>query len=994
MNFSVQVDAAGATNPANYNINNGQGSPASVVLNTTNSVIITPSSPLTSNTQYTVTVTGLDDCSGLGSINPNANTASFIVTEPAEPFDLMINEIMADPSPPVILPEAEYIEIYNRSSKAINLENYTVSSGSTPQLLPAYILLPGEYVVVCDDGDVVDFQNLAINNVIGVGSFPSLSNDGDVVTLTDDMLTLINEVNYDRDWYQDGDKDDGGYSLELINPENPCDISAANWRVTNSSTGGTPGLENSIFDTSTGTPALQVISGAFLNPSQVVVNFSSSLDVTDAIDPTNYTIDNGVGNPTTVTLTSASSVVLEFATPLSGNILYTVTVAGVNNCNASQSIDPNANTASFKLPEPEVINAIIQDPSQTVVITFDTPMDPATVGDPNNYFIDGLGNPTSVNVVTALVVELTYPAGSFENGGIYDLEVSNVTNLDGTAIIPVTVPIVYYIPVAIERYDIIINEFMADPTDRVGLPEAEFVELYNRSDKIISVEGFTLVSGTSSSSSFPLIVLNPDDYLIVYKDEEGISFDNFGTNAPLASYSGLSNAGDDVALVAPNDEVIDALEFDLTWYQNTAKDDGGYSLERISPFSPCEGAENWRVSADTLGGTPGSRNSIFEELVDDNLPDITTAFPNSGTNLVLSFTEALDLQTAADPSNYSIDNGITVIAANPIPPLYDQVELELGVPLQENTLYEVSIASTLTDCIGNEFGMINTALFGLPETIEEGDIIINEVLFDPAVGGVDYVELYNNSNKYMNIGDLVILNDVAGSSPSKLIEHNYLLFPQAYVVLTPNPADIIEKYTVQNENVLLKNDLPTLSPDFGNVTLVTIGNVIDKFDYKEDYHFELIDETKGVSLERIDFDVFTNTPDNWHSASTNAGYGTPTYVNSQYLSSETTGSDIFTLEDNTFSPDNDGFRDFLKLDYALDGNDYAANINVYDAKGRKIRDLVENETLGAEGFIQWDGINNDGEKARIGIYVLWIELFKPNGDKQYLKKTCVLGGQF
>ncbi len=996
--FSGLIDGTTGTNPANYTINNGIGAASSVSMLSANTVILTLGTPLSTNTEYTVTVTGVDDCSGLNSIDPVVNFASFYRTEPAAPFDIMITEIMIDENPPVVLPEAEYLELYNRSNKVINILNHQISAnGGSAQILPRYILLPGEYVVVCDDSKIGDFQNLAINNVVAVTSFPSLTNDSGEILFANEAGDFIHNLNYSKEWYQDPDKDDGGYSLEMINPENPCDISGGNWRVTNSSTGGTPGLENSIFDTSGGEPPLQVVSAEIISTTQILITFSSSLDVVTGQDPTNYTIDNGIGNPITAAVTGGNKVLLDFANPLMGNVVYTVTATGLNNCTGAVNIDTNNNTAPFSLPEPEVLAAVIIESTQAVQVTFDVPMDPSTAVDPNNYFIEGLGNPTSVNVLSSLVVELIF-GGSFENGTTYGLEISNVENTDGTAIIPVTVPIVYYIPVAINRYDIIINEFMANPNGVQGLPEVEYIELFNRSDKVISLEGFVLRSGTSNTSVFPMVVLKKGEYLIVYKEEEGVNFDPLGNNIALSSYmgQGLTNSGDDVALVAPNDDIIDALEFDLTWYQDPSKDDGGWSLERISPSSPCEGGSNWRATNNDLGGTPGKENSIFEDLLDENMPGLTRVFPSSELAVIVSFTESLSFTLASDPANYAIDGGINVVGANPIPPFYNQVELVLdsNTPLAASQLYTLAINSGLTDCVGNLFGMVNTAEFALPEAIEPGDVIINEVLFNPQVDGTDFIELYNNSNKIVNIGELVMYNDVASSTPSQAIEHDYLLFPQTYVVLTANPGDILLRYHVENEAVLLKNKLPSLNADYGNVTLVAIGEVIDKFDYKEDYHFELLDDPKGVSLERIDFDIFTNTPDNWHSASSNAGFATPTYVNSQYLPQGGGGSDIFTLTDDTFSPDNDGFEDFLRIDYELESSDYFANINVFDAKGRKVKDLVQNETLGTKGFIQWDGVNNDGEKARIGIYVLWIELFKPNGDKEYFKKTCVLAGQF
>ena len=45
----------------------------------------------------------------------------------------------------------------------------------------------------------------------------------------------------------DENKQTGGYSLELINLNDPCS-DMSNWSASNSETGGTPGTENSIYD--------------------------------------------------------------------------------------------------------------------------------------------------------------------------------------------------------------------------------------------------------------------------------------------------------------------------------------------------------------------------------------------------------------------------------------------------------------------------------------------------------------------------------------------------------------------------------------------------------------------------------------------------------------------------------------------------------------------------------------------------------------------------
>ncbi len=992
LTFNEPLDP-GSFNTGSFSLNGGVTVTGAMIDPSNPAQVILTVSPMTNLSNYTVSAE-VDDLFG----NTGNDSANFLFAqgEIADPFDIIINEFMADPTPQVGLPDAEFVEIYNRSNKVIDLDGYGLASGGSPQVLPAYLLLPGEYVVVTDDGNLSGFSALGVTNIVVVGSFAALTNGGDVITLSDDLGTILDEVNYDDTWYQDSNKDDGGWTLERINPDNPCDVSGENWIASTNPFGGTPGAENSVFDNSTGGSSLGVTSATTLSNSQVEVTFSTSPDATEALDPSNYDIDNGIGNPASITAVGANVYVLNLGAPLSGNITYTVTVSDVNDCSGNSLIDPANDSATFALPEPEVLSVIAVYPTQEVVVTFNTPMDASTAGNTSNYNIPGLGNPTSVNIISPTQVELIF-TGGLENGTSYELEISGTADLDGTLVVPVSLPFVYYEPVTVETYDIIINEIMPNPSGATGVPAAEFMELYNRSDKIISLENFTFASGTTSSDPFPFVVLGPGEYVIVYEREDGIDFGSFGDTIVLEGNVSMTNDGDDLSLIMPDGTVCDALEYTRAWYQDTDRDDGGFSLERINPSAPCEGASNWRASLDILGATPGAANSVLDDEVDDILPDVSSAFPSDAQTVVVSFTEALDPVAAIDAASYSIDQGITILSANANAPLYNTVTLVLdpSTPLTSSTLYQLTVASTVTDCVGNPFGMLNTVDFALPETPEEGDIIVNEVLFDPIVGGVDFIELYNNSNKIINLGDFTIKNDlVSSSSGSASVETDYLFFPQTYVVLTENPGNILARYTVENPNVMLTNDLPTLSADEGNVTLFVTGTIIDKFTYFEDWHFELLDETKGVSLERLDFDGETNDRNNWHSAAASAGFATPTYLNSQYIANPDAGTEEFVFADDTFSPDNDGNEDVLRLDYAVESNDYVINIKVFDARGRIVRNLVENETLATNGFYQWDGTNDAGEKARIGIYVFWIQLFEPNGLTREIKKTCVLAGQF
>ena len=218
------------------------------------------------------------------------------------------------------------------------------------------------------------------------------------------------------------------------------------------------------------------------------------------------------------------------------------------------------------------------------------------------------------------------------------------------------------------------------------------------------------------------------------------------------------------------------------------------------------------------------------------------------------------------------------------------------------------------------------------------------------------------------------------------------------MTLTPDPSYIQEQYTVENPEWLLSMPLPAFANEEGNIK-ITIGEdlqtiYIDSVNYHEDWHHALLDNNEGVTLERIDIDAISDDEGNWHSAAGTAGFGTPTAMNSQSIDSPTPTEEMFTLINSTFSPDGDGYKDFVQINYQSEQNGYIANVKIFDANGRIIRQLLNNELLGIEGTFKWDGTTDASSKARIGIYILWIEIFRPDGGKMVEKKTVVVGGEF
>jgi hypothetical protein len=225
----------------------------------------------------------------------------------------------------------------------------------------------------------------------------------------------------------------------------------------------------------------------------------------------------------------------------------------------------------------------------------------------------------------------------------------------------------------------------------------------------------------------------------------------------------------------------------------------------------------------------------------------------------------------------------------------------------------------------------------------------------------------------------------------KLISSDpYILMPGGFVVLTASITNVANAYPQSVTERFIQLSLPSLPNDGATVSLLDSAfNVIDRFDYEPDMHFELISNSKGYSLERIDPDRPTNDATNWQTAADMAGKATPGYQNSQYSEAPTpTGS--LSIDPAIFSPDNDGFQDVLTITYEFDQAGFVGTIIIFDIAGREVKRLMDSQLHGTSGAISWDGILDSGSKARIGAYIVMLEAFDLEGDVQRFKKTVTL----
>jgi hypothetical protein len=300
----------------------------------------------------------------------------------------------------------------------------------------------------------------------------------------------------------------------------------------------------------------------------------------------------------------------------------------------------------------------------------------------------------------------------------------------------------------------------------------------------------------------------------------------------------------------------------------------------------------------------------------------------------------------------------------------------------------------LKDCSNNEIGAYNNAAAGFPEQADKQDLVINEILFNPKPAGYDYVEIYNRTNKIIDATNLYLANRDADnnlSSPKRISISEVSLFPGEYLVVTENKSSLLQQYFAKNPNAIYEiNSLASYPDDKGTVVITNAaGDVIDEVNYSADWQFALINNQQGIALERIDPSASSEDKNNWHSASTTSGYGTPTYKNSQYKQTGIISGNI-EIPLKAFSPDNDGIDDFLTINYKMELPGYIANVFVFDAGGRMVKYLAKNNLLGIKGFFTWDGTNETNEKLPNGMYIIYTEIFNLSGQKNTFKNVVNL----
>ncbi len=582
---------------------------------------------------------------------------------------------------------------------------------------------------------------------------------------------------------------------------------------------------------------------------------------------------------------------------------------------------------------------------------------------------------------------LLYFAENLEEDVTYHLHISEARDLANNVINDTTVSFHCH---KIKRNDVLIHEIMADPTPAIGLPPAEYIELFNRTEGTLLLEGWKLLLG-KTLKNLPDMLLPSHGFALIAAAEYAPLLQAYCDTVYSLSSLSITDGGQELILYNNYDEVVHLVKFSNNWHRHSIKKEGGWSLEMIDSGNPCAGEENWDSSVDAKGGTPGQVNSIATQNPDIEPPVIITTTVLDSNILRVRFSETVMINPLHIA--FSIDHDINITSVMPVLPHQNAVDLHFDKVIRAGSVYQLTLGPGVCDCGGLTAAEGQSILFGLDDHPNYKDLIINEILSDPPDSeDADYVEIYNRS---ANIIDLkkVKIGSGGDAFPDKTaiaVSDGYQLFPKQMVALCKNRKLTESHYLpLYPEKLLQCDSLPTYANAEGLVHLTDLSlRTLDCLHYSDDMHYPMLSATDGVALERVHYDGETQDNNNWKSAAANVNFGTPGYVNSQYaewLSSE----DVLRVEPEIFSPDNDGIEDFAEFYCHFSDLENRVTIAVYNRNGKMVKKLANNELCGNEARYLWDGTDENGRKTPPALYVVRLSYWNLSGKKR--GKQAVVG---
>ncbi|MDR9419363.1 lamin tail domain-containing protein [Gracilimonas sp.] len=653
---------------------------------------------------------------------------------------------------------------------------------------------------------------------------------------------------------------------------------------------------------------------------------------------------------------------------------------------------------------PEITN-ITATSADSIRITFNERVDSTLAHNLNSYSLSPSVNIQKVAQYSGNMLYLVL-ANQLSDGVTYTINVNDQQDIFGNEMESDETTFEYIVLSEAQQRDVVINEILYRPA---SANSEEFIELFNRTGQNFDLSGWTLSDATGSANIPDGTQITSGEYLVLTDSQSGsmnadivAKRNQLSTTVYVPGFPSLNNDEDAIVIKNENGLVIDSLFYNETWGGN----EPGKSLERKDPESASNDASNWATSTSEAGNSAGQQSSIYQP--DETAPEVIFAKLQSDGKIFVAFSEFINIYN----TNVFVNDESTAITgynernANIL--ILGEDAFPSGEPL-------VVSFSQVSDFRGNTSENLSVEV---SQPLAPGNVVINEILYNPLANPDDnlpdqneYIELYNRSEYAISLEGFFLHDEPDENNEVRDIQPVSSQFkwiaPNDYVVVyaedeaTTFGESRLARYfemTEVDESSYVRIDRSSLSlanNDDAIFLADSTGTTIDSVFYDESWQNPNLFDTDGIALERIDPNGPSNDPSNW-SSSTRVNGGTPGEQNSIFQQAGTAPDNSgITFTPNPFSPDDDGSEDNLFINYKLDEPDYLLRIRIFDRYGREVRKLADGYQAGFEGSLIWDGLTDDGNKNRVGIYIVLFEAYNSaNGQNRTFKETVVLARKF
>lgn len=964
-----------------------------------------------------------------------------------QPGDLVINEIMYAPASP----EPEWIEIFNKSGKQIDLKGYQIADDASKIKVVSISLMikPEEYVVFARDTSIFSIY-LGLTNVV-IYAFPTLNNSGDRLVLLDSLNRVIDSLEYKSSW-----GGSGGKSLEK------CDVfislvDSSNWKTSLVQKGGTPGRVNSVTKKNYD----GAVTNIFFNPSYPFAG--EEVKITSEIINAGKKGISGelilyelkenrekefIERSQLIEL--ESGIILRYEFAYSVKSIFSKHTYYVELEDSADEDLTNNNYTSTILPGYKhadlLVNEIMYNPVNG---------EPEWIEVYNNADYDIILEDWTITDI------LTTPVKTKIKSTVLPSQEFLVISKDTSIVyfhknIPSQILINGYANLNNDADGVVIKDWRGVTIDSVRYDKSWGGE-YGKSIERIFV-GLASNNKSNWSSSKDLELSTPGRINSVTQKENDLVLTKISTVPEMPSFN------DEILLsaVVHNKGLFEANEFSVEFYFVEEGDtvffckSYAYNLKPLDSLTLCsvnktkflemktvlcrlvydvdEEESNNVLTCVVRAGYEKNSVLVSEIMYNplDGEPEWVEIinFSNAPVNLknwsisdIISPTKKVitDKDIFLEVGEYAVLTPDTNIFAYYPPSKYFQVKFgSLGNTSDGVVIYDYrnftidsvmynskwggekgySLERISYNISGNDSTNWATSLSadyatpGIKNSLTEipayknNALVINEVMYDPADGNSDFLEFYNTTNDSIQLGGLTL--QIGNNKKTKLSSKYFIAQPYSHIIIA-NDSSIINNYQFlgNEENIVLINNSISLSNSGAEIVLKDLkGNMIDSLYYLPIWHNKNILTTKNKSLERLNHNINSNDGTNWSTSVDNEG-ATPGRKNSVFTEIKIAETKVM-VSPNPFSPDNDGFEDFTIINFNLAEAISQVRIRVFDSNGRLVRTIINNSAAASQNSIIFNGLDDNGNPLRIGIYILLIEAATEYGTNETIKTPVVV----